>query len=210
MPCLKNVRMKLIVITTPEFFVVEHLIINALFDEGLDALHLRKPGSDAVIAERLLSLVNEEYRDCIITHDHFYLKKKYELGGIHLNSRNPEMPENYRGSVTCSCHSLEEVELYKKKMKYVFLSPIFNSISKTDYHSAFSESALQNAADRGTIDSKVIALGGISEANIPKLRDYGFGGAAVLGALWNKFNAVSTQDFKEVINYFRTLRRISG
>ena len=69
--------MKLVIITTPDFFVVEHLIINALFDEGLDALHLRKPGSSAVLFERLISLIKEEYRKRIVIHDHFHLKKKY-------------------------------------------------------------------------------------------------------------------------------------
>ena len=33
--------MKLILMTTPYFFVEEHQIINALFDEGLEILHLR-------------------------------------------------------------------------------------------------------------------------------------------------------------------------
>lgn len=206
---MQTVQMKLVIITTPDFFVVEHLIINALFDEGLDALHLRKPGSSAVLFERLISLIKEEYRKRIVIHDHFHLKKKYGLGGIHLNSRNPQLPDNYHGNVTCSCHSLEEVEQYKKKMKYVFLSPIFNSISKKGYSSAFDEKTLREAADYGIIDSKVIALGGVSSENIPLLRDYGFGGGAILGAIWSKFNATSTTDFKEVINTFRLLRRVS-
>ena len=80
LPCLmQTVQMKLVIITTPDFFVVEHLIINALFDEGLDALHLRKPGSSAVLFERLISLIKEEYRKRIVIHDHFHLKKKYGL-----------------------------------------------------------------------------------------------------------------------------------
>ena len=33
--------MKLIVVTTPTFFVEEDKIITALFEEGLDILHLR-------------------------------------------------------------------------------------------------------------------------------------------------------------------------
>ena len=34
--------MKLIVVTAPTFFVEEDKIITALFEEGLDILHLRK------------------------------------------------------------------------------------------------------------------------------------------------------------------------
>ena len=37
--------MKLIVVTAPTFFVEEDKIITALFEEGLDILHLRKPSS---------------------------------------------------------------------------------------------------------------------------------------------------------------------
>lgn len=201
--------MKLMVITTPKYFVVEHLIINALFEEGLDALHLRKPDSNPALAERLLSLIPEEYHERIITHDHFFLKRQYGLGGIHLNSRNPETPEGYKGNITCSCHTFGEVEQYKRKVKYVFLSPIFDSISKQGYNAAFSKEILRTAADKGIIDSKVMALGGIDTQNIASLRELGFGGAAVLGAIWNKFDITSTQDFKEIINCFRQLRRLT-
>ena len=49
--------MKLIVLTDPGFFVEEDKILTTLFDEGLDILHLRKPGSEPVYCERLLSLI---------------------------------------------------------------------------------------------------------------------------------------------------------
>ena len=47
-------HMKLILITTPEYFVEEDQILNALFEEGLDILHLRKPGTEAVYAENII------------------------------------------------------------------------------------------------------------------------------------------------------------
>ena len=46
--------MKLILITTPTYFVEEDKIITALFEEGLDTLHLRKPDTAPMFAERLL------------------------------------------------------------------------------------------------------------------------------------------------------------
>lgn len=49
--------MKLILITTPTYFVEEDKIITTLFDEGLDILHLRKPDTAPVYAERLLTLI---------------------------------------------------------------------------------------------------------------------------------------------------------
>lgn len=58
--------MKLILITKPTYFVEEDKIITTLFDEGLDYLHLRKPDTAPVYAERLLNphsgKVPETYR----------------------------------------------------------------------------------------------------------------------------------------------------
>lgn len=79
--------MKLILITTPTYFVEEDKILTTLFDEGLDILHLRKPDTAPVYAERLLTLIPEKYHKRIVVHGHFYLKKEYNLKGIHLNRR---------------------------------------------------------------------------------------------------------------------------
>ena len=49
-------------------------IITALFEEGLDTLHLRKPGTAPMFAERLLTLIPEQYHKRIVVHGHFYLK----------------------------------------------------------------------------------------------------------------------------------------
>lgn len=49
--------MKLIVVTAPPYFVEEDKIITALFEEGLDILHLRKPETPAMYSERLLTLI---------------------------------------------------------------------------------------------------------------------------------------------------------
>ena len=87
-------RMKLILITAPEYFIEEDQIITALFEEGLDILHLRKPDTAPMFAERLLTLIPEQYHKRIVVHGHFYLKDEYRLKGIHLNHRNPDIPEN--------------------------------------------------------------------------------------------------------------------
>ena len=89
----------------------------------------------------------------------------------------------------------------------MFLSPIFDSISKDDYPAAFNEEELRSAAKQNIIDKKVIALGGVTYENIHLLKQYNFGGAVILGDLWNRFNIHTTQDFKELINHFRRLRR---
>ena len=51
--------MKLAIMTKPTFFVEENKILEALFEEGLDDLHIYKPNSSPVYTERLLSLLPE-------------------------------------------------------------------------------------------------------------------------------------------------------
>lgn len=201
--------MKLIVITTPTYFIEEDKILTALFDEGLDILHLRKPDTAPVYAERLLTLIPEKYHRRIVVHDHFYLKDEYKLKGIHLSHRNPLVPDNYTGHVSASCHTLDEVMADKKVCDYVFLSPIFNSISKDGYKSAFTPEKIRDAAEKGIIDKKVMALGGVDEKNILRIKDFGFGGAAVLGGLWNKFNPASDYNYQPLIAYFKKIKELA-
>ena len=199
--------MKLILMTTPHFFVEEHRILTSLFEEGLELLHVRKPETEPVYSERLLSLIPDSFHKQIVVHDHFYLKEEYGLRGVHLNHRNPELPPRYRGRISLSCHTADEIKAHKRKCDYMFLSPIFDSISKSAYPSAFPTTTLRALAADKVIDKKVMALGGINLDNIPQVKALGFGGCVILGDLWNRFNPHSASDFKDLITHFRRLKR---
>ncbi len=199
--------MKLILLTPPDFFVGEDKILTALLEEGLDFLHLRKPDTDPVFSERLLSLLPENYHDLIVVHDHFYLKEEFNLRGIHLNRRNPEPPVGYKGHVSKSFHRMDKLKAEKKNFDYVFLSPIFDSISKCGYTSAFNMETLKQASAHGIIDKKVMALGGITAENMAAAKDLGFGGVVIFGDLWNRFDIHAAFDYKELISHFRRLRK---
>lgn len=139
----------------------------------------------------------------------FLSEKEYNLKGIHLNRRNPEPPACYSGHISCSCHSLEEVKQYKPGCDYVFLSPIFDSISKQDYKSGYTAEEIRSAVKNGIIDRRVIALGGIDENNLLRVKDFGFGGAAIMGTLWNKFDPAYDYNYQELIAHFRKLKRLA-
>lgn len=198
--------MKLIVITQPTFFIEEDKIITALFEEGLDILHLRKPETPAMFSERLLTLIPHKYHSRIVTHEHFYLKEEFGLMGIHLNARNGNEPHDYSGHVSCSCHSIEEVKKKKHFYDYVFMAPVYDSISKINYPSAFTPEEIRTARKEHIIDSSVIALGGITSENILEIKDFGFGGAAVLGDLWSKFDLRKDDNYLALIDHFRLLK----
>lgn len=209
--------MRIIVISAPDFLPGEAEAVTALLEAGAWRVHVRKPaaGSDSIV--RLLEAVPKCCRDRLSLHDHHELATRFGVGGVHLNSRNPSVPAGFGGLVSRSCHSMEELSEYGSVCDYMFLSPIFDSISKSGYTSRFSLEEIRRriAADVGAagvgVDAgisgtagpmdvmssdgncrsvdwgRVFALGGVCPDNIRLLEEAGFGGAAVLGYLWEPF-----------------------
>jgi len=91
-------------------------------------------------------------------------------------------------------HSLAELHEYKEAFQYAFLSPIFDSISKIGYKSPYQLDEVKRTLH--TTKHKIIALGGIDENKIDIVKDVGFYGIAVLGAIWQHQNPV--EKFKRI------------
>ncbi len=162
----------------------EAAVITSLLDAGADFVHLRHP--DALVADvrRIIEDIPYRLRNRIKLHGHFELVWEMNLGGLHLNGRCPKAPVGYRGPLSLTCHSIEEVKAATVAgcYDYVTLSPIFESISKVGYGgNAFTE------ADLALIDraDNVVALGGITTERIESLARYPFAGFALLGHVWN-------------------------
>lgn len=198
--------MKLVVITLPDMVTGEENAINSLFESGLELLHLRKPKTCIEEVSSLIESIKPEFRRRITLHDNFELLERFDIGGLHINSRNRNVPCGFKGRISASCHSLSEVCDKKEKCDYVFLSPIFDSISKEGYDSNFTEQELSKASQEGIIDEKVYALGGIGLGEVLKLKEFPFGGIAVLGGLWKDF-AFKT-DVNEVLLRYKQFAQL--
>jgi thiamine-phosphate pyrophosphorylase len=192
--------MKLIVITSPQFIGGEASYITSMLQKGIDLVHLRKPESSPCDCAKLLDAIPEELHRRIVIHYHHCLCKDYHLGGMHISPYHMSQTlPRYGGTISRSCHSIDEIVSFKSSYDYLFLSPIFNSISKQGYHGAFSASQLQEAQQKGIIDNKVIALGGITANNLSIVKQLGFGGAALLGDVWQQAGT------KKLDNYLNQL-----
>lgn len=176
-----------IVITLPTFFhgEAEH-IVQFLHGGRVNLIHIRKPGATVDEVENLILNIPVTLRHRLVIHDHFQLAQQYALHGIHLNSRNPSPPDGWQGSISRSCHSIEELIMWKERCNYLSLSPIFDSISKRGYRSAFTPDIISSAHNKGIIDKKVLALGGVTFDNITTVIRMGFGGAMILGDAWKE------------------------
>ena len=172
-----------IVVTLPEFIDNEGKIIEGLLEGFADYVHIRKPGCSQDQLEILINDISPIYRKRLKLHDHFSLAEKYKLGGVQLNSRNPVCDfKNLK--LSCSCHSIADIECNYKDMEYVTLSPIYDSISKGGYQSKFDI----NKIKRNITNKNVIAMGGVTPEKFPELKNAGFKGAAMLGVIWNNID----------------------
>lgn len=200
--------MKILIITHPNEVANEGEKITQLFREGLEILHLRKPDWDLEKYEELLKKIPPQYYRRVVIHSHYKLVEKYNLKGIHLKSeylssvKEPEVKEIFKLafrknlSITISMHSFQEIRENKWKFEYVFLSPLFDSISKEGYRSGFAPEEIKIFMKQYKSPMKIIALGGIDDKNVQEVAACGFAGAALLGAIWSEED--STEKFKKI------------
>ncbi len=175
--------MKLFVITSPIFLKNEAQIITTLFENGLENLHFRKPNATSEECKRILQEIPTNFRAKIVVHNHSQLVNKLELKGLHSASEYRIIGK----SLSRSCHTLAEVAMNLTKYDYLFLSSIFDSISKPNLKSTFTVNELETALVARILTKQVVALGGINLEAIKTLNQLGFKNAAILGFLWEDF-----------------------
>ena len=177
---------KLLIAITPENPATnEAKLITAILDSGWDYVHLRHPSATLRDMRAIIEAIPQRFHNRLRLHGHFELLNEFNLGGIHLNSRCPEVPPRYNGSVSRTCHSIEETRR-DDSVDFVTLSPVCDSISKSGYKGAFSDDALMSIPQ-----GRVVALGGVSPDTVQHLKAFPFIGYAVLGYL---FSATTPED----------------
>ncbi len=187
--------MKLIVISNPVNLNNERALLCSLFENGLEYFHLRKPDFTSDEMEEYIQQIPAEYLSKIVIHSHHYLADKYNLKGKHKTFEQAVKT----GFLSASFHSTDELMECNYNYEYVFLSPIFDSISKENYKSTFNKNELKSFLGSYNKTPEIIALGGINDETIHQVTDMGFDGVAVLGAIWNDKDPL--QKFKELKNY---------
>ncbi|RXQ96095.1 thiamine phosphate synthase [Ancylomarina salipaludis] len=176
-----------IVITPEEILTDEVRLWEALFQSGLQRLHVRKPQASISDLRNMLNDLEKQYHSRVILHQHHILAEEFNLGGIHFKSvhQTDEYPIKRQNiSRSRSCHTPLEVLNHYKTHDYVFLSPIYNSISKQGYPSAFYPNEIQTLFQDHPEIKNCIALGGINKTNVQDCLDLGFMGCALLGSIW--------------------------
>ncbi|MBJ6145802.1 thiamine phosphate synthase [Siccationidurans sp. BT559] len=191
---------QLVLLTAPTAQPDEPRVLAELLAQDLGRLHLRKPGWPAAQLEALIQALPPAFYSRLVLHAYPKLVRRYRLGGLHLTERARaaarRRPALLPGqTLSTSFHSLAEINRTRRRYDYVFLSPIFDSISKEGYASKFDLGDLQRSfrvqATRPGHWPPVLALGGIEAQIVGQVRQVGFAGAAVLGAVWQSPDPVA-------------------
>ena len=191
---LNTMDYQLIIISNPEKVPGEAGIINALFESGLEVFHLRKPAYSESETEALIQEIEPRFRARVVLHQHYSLASRYQLKGIHFTgwfvshcfARLDDLYKEAKQqamTVSSSKHQLAELKVLEVPYDYVFLSPVFDSISKAGYKSSFADLESVLPYKKHT---RLIALGGIALDKIARIKFMGFDGAAVLGTIWQQ------------------------
>lgn len=159
-----------------------------LLDAGLKRYHFRKPNWSAERCALWLRAVPRAYRRQISIHQHYTQVEDFELGGLHRPDRacaawpiadSSHLPWLFSRSL----HALSALDEVADSVDYVFLSPVFTSISKVNYGPTWTESDLKQALAQPR-HFALIALGGMAAPTVGRAMALGFDALALHGCLW--------------------------
>jgi thiamine-phosphate pyrophosphorylase len=195
--------MDLYLITPPQTSKDELLLARHFLERGLHKLHIRKPLYHEDDFRQYILFIPPAFHSRLVLHGASGLVNEFPAIGIHLRGgdrQNPALVEQVRqmhpASLSTSFHAWEEIMEDGIPYDYVFISPVFDSISKQGYkaaidlagHGRLKQWALQHKKQL----PRIVALGGINAINLSLLNENGFDGAAVLGAVWESDNPIAS------------------
>lgn len=187
----------MIVISNPTEITSEINIIHALFEEGMELFHIRKPNASEEELRCYITAINSKYHSKLVLHQQHRLIEEFQLERLHFTEKARQtIPDNFQKSVpflSTSVHTIADFNSLSERYDAAFISPIYPSISKVDYKP--TQNLLEQTKERTNWKTKLIALGGISAENIAATLTEGFDDVALLGSIWNSTNPI--QNFKK-------------
>ncbi|MBI4930053.1 MAG: thiamine phosphate synthase [Bacteroidetes bacterium] len=205
--------MKLILISPSERKDSELAYLLNMFEQGLPIYHLRKTKFSTRELKNFIAEIPEKYHERIVIHTHHELVIKFNLKGIYISRSHKK--RKYRTwlrmqwfkfkkrklILSTSFRSIEDILDHNPKYDYVFLSPVFDSLSG-NFQAGFSEHDLQTALRQTKYN--VIARGGVSVDTVEKAKTLGFSGIAFYSSIWKSKNPL--EEFKRVKEKFNELK----
>jgi len=203
--------MKIAVYTNPYDFKFETEIINRLFREGLDELHVRKPDYTKEQYKEFIEKIDKEYHPKLVLHSYFGLIHTYNVLGIFLDSDwrrkfifkfflNKFILRGKSIKKYALTNSFKEIGAFHKEVNEFLLGPVFAKATSHINNPIMDLSKLENRLNRTKIN--VSAIGGVGLDNIQFFKNIGFGGVVLQSAIWKTTDPIKAfitiRDFKKV------------
>lgn len=203
--------MRKIVLTSTYKVEKEHEIINRLFKEGLDELHLVKSQFEKSDMYNFLRKINKDYHHQIVLYSCYDMIFRFKLRGIHIREEqtrqllfkwftlNPIRKKNTGNIIYTTFSSLRDMKGKNEAIQEVLLGPIFPHFTEDGGNNRFSPAKIKDGLSNTSY--KVHAWGGVSIDRLPLLHRLGFSGYALQGAIWRSTDPVGAfQDFANFKN----------
>lgn len=174
-------------------------LINELFQEGLNLLHIRKPFINSEEMADFIQKIDSEFHHQLVLHSHYDLAKDFNISRFHFREidRQNDLYKSFADkTISTSVHDIETFNELNEEWEYAFISPVFPSISKKGYGE--NSNILNDIKKRDNPNVKLMALGGINENNIHEVFNNGVDGVALLGSIWES---------DEPLNVFKKCRQ---
>lgn len=137
--------MELIVISNPVAVADESILINNLFEAGLQCFHIRKPESDVRTVRELIGGIAPLFYNRISLHQFHEIAPDYGIQRLHYTEHyragtSPKNREVQKANGYILSTSVHDATLLPglTDFDYVFFGPVFNSLSKSGYQSTLT------------------------------------------------------------------------
>ena len=200
--------MQLIVCSIPNSIPDEQQLVQELLRCGLETFHLRKPEFSMDEMRKWLQQVSTADCSKMVLHSHWLLAEEFKMKGIHIGAgplKNMPLTEQVawindakrkQWTISSSVHDQEEINRLPKGFDYVWLSPIYESISKQAYNRPYSQTQLDDWVKelKEHKQTQVYALGGITAEHAAELTQRKFDGMVVLGSVWSMVKGIQDKE----------------
>lgn len=210
-----HMGMKLVIFSTSDRSLSEAKEVTQMFEEGLKAFHIKKIGFEKHEMEEYLKCIPSQYHKYITLHSNHKLRKSFKVGGLHISRTHRKKKYNSKWKLfklktftrklhfTRTFSKLSSLSANKTKYDYVFLSPVYEGISKLGHAGNFGNRSMSKFIQLS--NSPVYALGGLTIDKFEECHSVGFHGVGLLGYVWNNNDLSPIQAFRAAKNKLKEL-----
>ncbi|QQT26249.1 thiamine phosphate synthase [Sphingobacterium spiritivorum] len=184
------------IIISPDTITPQHLELIHSFPWSDELLyHLRLPFTPKDDIIHILKDIDRHLYPFIVLHYHKETALKAGIRRVHISpdkKKEISLPDTDL-ILSASTHHVDEFNSLDADIAYAFISPVYPSISKEGYQ-ATADFKIHNIQHRTNFNSRMIALGGITEYNISELKTLGYDDVAMCGYIWKHQNPLSAAE----------------